>query len=64
MGKSQRYSGHDHVWQLGYVKRYGRDTPLDLGRLNSLLVTYRQPLTNRAEIDAFYGQDLPVGAVI
>ncbi len=36
-----------------YVKRYGQDTPLDLGRLNSLLATTNQPLANQAEIRRF-----------
>ncbi len=42
-----------------YVKRYGEDTPLDLGRLNSLLATTNQPLANQAEIDVFYGHTVP-----
>ncbi len=42
-----------------YVRRYGQDTPLDLDRLNSLLATTGQPLTNQAEIDVFYGHVVP-----
>ncbi len=46
-----------------YVKRYGPDTPLDLDRLNSLLAATGQPLATKTEIDVFYGQKPPVGAV-
>lgn len=42
-----------------YVRRYGPDTLLDLGRLNRLLATTGQPLTNRTEINVWYGDTLP-----
>ncbi len=42
-----------------YVKRYGQDTPLDLDRLNCLLAATGQPLTNRGEIDVWYGRKVP-----
>lgn len=38
-----------------YVRRFGPDTPLDLVRLNGLLAAIRQPLTNEAEINVWYG---------
>ena len=46
-----------------YVKCYGQGTPLDLDRLNNLLAANGPPLATKTEIDVFYGQDPPVGAV-
>ena len=40
-----------HLTLEMYVKRCGRDTPLDLDRLNNLLAAIGQPLTNQSEID-------------
>ena len=46
-----------------FVRRYGPDAPLDLDRLNGLLATHRQPLATMVEINALYGNTLPVRAL-
>ena len=42
-----------------YVRRYGPDTPLDLGRLNGLLAASGQPLATETEISVWYGCSVP-----
>ncbi len=41
-----------------YVKRYGRDTPLDLDRFNGLLAATGQPLATETEVRVWYGHPL------
>ena len=43
-----------------YVKRFGPDTPLDLGKLNSLLAATGQPLATETEISVWYGHTVPI----
>ena len=46
-----------------HAEHFGPSVPVNLRWLNKLLAKYGQPLTNRAEIDVFYGQKPPVTAV-
>lgn len=43
-----------------HVERYGPGVPVALDRLNGLLATYGQPLTDQTEIGIFYGRTVPV----